>query len=461
MRRLDDSPTSRNTPLTWTVADLSAFYTDNRVALRNYANRILKDVHRAEEVVQDALVKVLLASPELESREIALAYIKTTIRNLCLDIFREQGRSPKLVLIENFDSDEELVTRDDLDLAELVSAADDAAIVRNALSLLSPAERAALVMWELEGRSTEEIARELGVRHSTVRHTLSRARRSLRKILTEIVVDEERGLTAMDLLSNSYKKVVDVAKENARSALSLILVFFAFLGFTSLNNNDVGNFPSASSSNATKNTPISQASEASGSAKKNQQSISSSSSEPSSKNGAGDRVEFVKASVESLPGLDKNGVPTGFNVVDSSKAIGSLYVSQRQVVATEDSLDSTQIVKTDAGAVNIFITQTLSVRASGLEYAPIVAYSKSGNWVPLATTVGAIDLTRLMDGNYLVSAKILVDAEVDSVIVVPSSAGGRDLKVAPKQVVVRMLLDSTKTQVLAENVYVIERGVKQ
>ena len=119
-----------------------------------------------------------------------------------------------------------------------ISAAEDAAIIRQALSLLSPAERAALVMWEVEGRSTKEIAKELGIKESAVRHTVSRARASLRKVLSELVIDETRGLTALDLLSTTYKKAAEIAGKSSKIALTFILVLTAFLGLNSLTGNE-------------------------------------------------------------------------------------------------------------------------------------------------------------------------------------------------------------------------------
>jgi hypothetical protein len=86
-------------------------------------------------------------------------------------------------------------------------------------------------MWEMDGRSTAEIASELGIKESAVRHTVSRARTSLRTILSTLIIDEERGLTALDLLSTSYKKAAELAKKSSRAALSLFLVVGAFLGF--------------------------------------------------------------------------------------------------------------------------------------------------------------------------------------------------------------------------------------
>jgi hypothetical protein len=86
-------------------------------------------------------------------------------------------------------------------------------------------------MWEMDGRTTAEIAAELGIKESSVRHTVSRARASLRTILSTLIIDEERGLTALDLLSTSYKKAAELAKKSSRAALSLFLVVGAFLGF--------------------------------------------------------------------------------------------------------------------------------------------------------------------------------------------------------------------------------------
>jgi DNA-binding CsgD family transcriptional regulator len=121
--------------------------------------------------------------------------------------------------------------QDQGDHSQVISAAEDAAIIRQALALLSPAERTALVMWEMDGRTTAEIAAELGIKESSVRHTVSRARTSLRNVLSTLVIDEGRGLTALDLLSTSYKKAAELAKKSSRAALSLFLVVGAFLGF--------------------------------------------------------------------------------------------------------------------------------------------------------------------------------------------------------------------------------------
>jgi len=227
-----------STPASWSVAQFSSFYTQNRSELIAHANRIVKDKAKAEEITQEALVKFMLAAPELSSNDHALSYLHRTIENLCIDLFRAENRRPNLVALDAATAEVESAWQVSGDHSLAISAAEDAAIIRQALSLLSPAERAAIVMWEVEGRSTAEIAKELGIKESAVRHTVSRARASLRKVLAELVIDEARGLTALDLLSTTYKKAAELTAKSSKMALIFILVLTSFLGLNSLTGNE-------------------------------------------------------------------------------------------------------------------------------------------------------------------------------------------------------------------------------
>jgi RNA polymerase sigma factor (sigma-70 family) len=202
---------------------------------------MLRSDSEANEVVQEAFIKFILAAPELDTKERALAYMRATINNLSLNVIRARGSRPNLVALDSDTSAErlaEIAVENYIPADVSMSAAEDAAIIKLALSKLSPAERAALVMWEMEGRSTSEIATELGIKESAVRHTVSRARASLRRVLSELIIDEERGLTALDMLSTSYKKAAEIAQKSSKVALSLLLVVTAFLGFNSLTGNE-------------------------------------------------------------------------------------------------------------------------------------------------------------------------------------------------------------------------------
>jgi RNA polymerase sigma factor (sigma-70 family) len=233
--------TSQATTKDWSVADLASLYSEYRLSLISQARRMLRSDSEANEVVQEAFIKFILAAPELDTKERALAYMRATINNLSLNVIRARGSRPNLVALDSDTSAErlaEIAVENYIPADVSISAAEDAAIIKLALAQLSPAERAALVMWEMEGRSTSEIASELGIKESAVRHTVSRARASLRRVLSELVIDEERGLTALDMLSTSYKKAAVLAQKSSKVALSLLLVVTAFLGFNSLTGNE-------------------------------------------------------------------------------------------------------------------------------------------------------------------------------------------------------------------------------
>jgi len=436
----------------WTVAELGAFYTEHRSELIAHASRILKDSARAEEVIQDALIKVMLAAPELESTDHALGYMHRTIENLCIDIFRIEGRRPNLVVLDDSLAELESKWVDNEDYVDVIAAADDAAIVRQALAMLSPAERAALVMWEIEGRSTAEIAAELGIKDSAVRHTVSRARASLRRVMSELIVDKERGLTALDMLSTTYKKAAQIAKKSSKAALSLILVFFAFLGFNSVPTDSEPPVATNQENKASTTVEVVEAPAVEASATPVITAAAIAKAQAA--------VENAKATSFSFAGLDEAGIPTGFTVTDSAGALGSLYITNRPPMLSETELSLSQVAKTDFGAANIFISQQLVSDSQGFNYLPSISYGKAGAWVPLVTKLTYLNSERLLSGDYLVTAIIKVESEVETSIVIPASASGRDLLAAPRQVITRLVLNPGKTQILSQAVYVVEKGVK-
>jgi hypothetical protein len=307
-------------------------------------------------------------------------------------------------------------------------------------------------MWEMEGRSTAEIAAELGIKESAVRHTVSRARASLRRVMSELIVDKERGLTALDMLSTTYKKAAQIAKKSSKAALSLILVFFAFLGFNAMPTDSDLPVVTLQENNVSAPVEVVDAPSVEASATPSITAAAIAKAQAA--------VENAKATSLSFTGLDKAGVPAGFTVTDSSGALGSLYVTNRPPVLSETELSLSQVAKTDTGAANIFISQQLVSDSQGFSYLPSISYGKDGAWVPLVTKLTYLNSERMLSGDYLVTAIIKVESEVETPVVIPASAQGRDLLVAPKQVITRLVLNPGKTQILSQAVYVVEKGVK-
>lgn len=452
------SPMAKSSsPSTWSTSDLGTFFTENRSEFLSHARRISLSNSEAEEIVQDSLVRVLLACPELESVDHARAYFHRVIENLSIDLRRRQGRQPRLVVLDDATAEVELQWHEGLDHAEVLAAADDAAIVREALSLLSPAERAAIVMWEFEGRSTSEIADELGVRESAVKHTLSRARSSLRRVLAERVIDEERGLTALDLLSVSFRKMEKVAKKSSKAALSLLLILSVFLGFNSLAPRFFVSEPTArdSESVVAKDKSVNP-----------DPKVVSPDSEPRELADQGSALltdDSVKATstmpaIRSLNlnflGLDQDGIPTGFTVTDSTGSLGELFVGQAKTSLTESGVVISNIASTKSGAVNVLLDQSVILDSFGTSYVAEVSAGINGGWQPLVLSYVSSDVERLASGNYLLTAIMSVDSALETIVKVSTGISGTDLTSAPQSLLTRVLMDPSKTKILAQAVSV-------
>jgi hypothetical protein len=164
----------------------------------------------------------------------------------------------------------------------------------------------------------------------------------------------------------------------------------------------------------------------------------------------------TKADSLNFPGLDQFGVPTGFTVGDTSGNLGEAYFSVRPLVAPVSYLGSTQIFKTKSSAANIFIVQSTPSSDDSLPYSPALAFGRSGEWVPLLTRVSKREFKRLPGGRYLFTAYITVESEAASLIRVASEANGRNLEIAPQEVITRIVLDRNMSEVLAQAVYVVE-----
>jgi RNA polymerase sigma factor (sigma-70 family) len=436
----------------WTVTEFGAFYTEHRSELLAHANRILKDSAKSEEIIQDALIKFMLATPELESSDHALSYLHRTIENLCIDYFRLEGRRPNLVVIDDAQAEVEAKWQVSGDHSEVLTQAEDAAIIRQALALLSPAERAALVMWEMEGRSTSEIAIELGIKESAVRHTVSRARASLRRVLSELIIDQERGLTALDMLSTTYKKAAVLAKKSSRSALSLLIVLVAFLGFNSVTGSELNSGSVISS--ITQETPITNeiapktpSTDKSDVAASNQKLVDENSA-----------INF--RTVNSLfAGLSKDGLPTGFTLSDSAGDVSSLSLTSESKISNPDGYVLVSYAQSQGDSVvNALIAQTITVDGSGTSYFASPSVTVAGSWFPLTQTGSASTITRLSNGNYLLTATIYIDSTVDSALFV-AATGGLDVDAIPSEITTRIILNSSKNSILAQAVNIAAQGV--
>ncbi len=454
---MTDAKNINETPVSeWSVADLSALYAEQRSSLTAQARRILRSESDAAEIVQESFLKFIMAAPELDTRDRALAYLRTTVNNLCLNQIRATGARPNLVAIDTDASQErldEIAAAAHIPFDATLAAAEDASIIREALSRLSQDQRTALVMWEVEGRTTEEIAAELKTTPANVRHVVARSRASLVRVLSEWIIDEETGATALDALSTSYKKAAELAKKSSKVALSLVLLVAAFLGFNTFKGS-----PALTSVKAPAGSESSSSAPAS-----TQSSSSSVASLPTPAASPADLVAkldtqspTVDAKIQSglFTGLGADGVPTGFTATDLSGDTGRIIVGSPAAQITPNGVVlNVPAMSYDPKAVGIIVDQVITVDGSGTTFTPTPTVNLNGVWAPLNVSATSTDIERLPNGNYLVSSVMVTNSPVPGGTIA-LVIDGVAVTSTPTSVTVRLELNPGKTKVLAEAIQV-------
>jgi len=447
---------AQGTAADWSIGQLSAIYTEHRTQLVSQARRITKNEAEAHEVVQEAFLKFMLAAPDLDTADRAIAYLRTSVTNLSLNVIRARGARPNLVAIDADTTQErlnEIAAENHIDLDTTITAAEDAAIIREALARLTPDQRTALVMWEMEGRTTEEIATALNTTPANVRHILGRARKSMVRVLEEWIVDEKTGLTALNALSNTYKKSIELAQKSSKAALSLILVITAFLGFNSMTGNESPLAPIVAQVETAVPAEVTPTASASATASAKAKAAATAAAKK-----AQQAAIYAKIAALSFTGLNKEGIPTAFSITDENGNAGIGRVTKGiSTVGTSGLLVSNQFITGSAGP-NVLIDQMITVDGTGTNYsANSVNVGFGGNWrsVEIKSTETSVD--RLANGNFLITATFNIGYLNTTDFVMPTGKRGYDLVDAPKTITTRVLLNSGKTTVLAQAVQVINK----
>ena len=454
LRKKAQAPT---TVAAWSVSDLSALYTQNRSSLIAQARRILRSDADAAEVVQDAFLKFILAAPELDSADRAMAYLRTTVNNLCLNVIRATGSRPNLVALDSDTSQErlaEIAAENHIPMDSTLAAAEDASIIREALSRLSETQRTALVMWEVEGRTTKEIAKAIGTSEKNVRHVIKRARASFVRILSEWVIDETTGSTALDAVAGTYKKASDIAKKSSRVALSLLIVMVAFLGFNSVTGSEFNTANVITS--LTQEAPAPDNSDASTTPSPSSTDENLVNQKLIEDNSA---INF-RASKSLFAGLSKDGLPTGLTVSDSAGDVGAIGLSSQSTITNPDGYVLVSYLQAyGENVINLLMSQSVTVDGSGTSYFASPSITVAGSWFPLTQTGSASTITRLSNGNYLLTATLYIDSTIESPLFV-AATGGLDVNAIPNEITTRIILNSSKSSILAQAININAKGVK-
>lgn len=146
--------------------------------LYRYAFWLARDRSRAEDIVQEALVRGLRAYPRLRAFAAAKSWLFSIVRNEYLRAVRTESRQPE-PLPETEVADER--------------AADPGLEMREALFSLPEIYAEPLALQVLGGFSCAEIAAMLGTSEGATMTRLTRARQALRRLVAPAAAKEGKG----------------------------------------------------------------------------------------------------------------------------------------------------------------------------------------------------------------------------------------------------------------------------
>jgi len=178
-------------------ADFTVVYNAHRTAIYSYVRRLVANEADAEDLTVTAFEKALRAwerrPPEAEMRP----WLFRIATNACLDELRRRKRvqwQPWSKFTRLFHPSQ--VAADDPE--EEALRHEKAGVVRAALALLPPRDRAALILREYHGLPVEDIGRALGITRGAAKITLFRARERLRAAYVQLGGDLPRDYWTTD-----------------------------------------------------------------------------------------------------------------------------------------------------------------------------------------------------------------------------------------------------------------------
>lgn len=140
--------------------------------LWSYLYRVLGDAAQAEDLVQEAFLRILRARVGSLDDDERRAYLFRVAGNLAVDAWRHRKREGEMLSSVDRDAAHEIAPHlGDLDLTR-------------SFDRLKPQERALLWLAYVEGSAHDEIAQSLSLKSGSVRVLLFRARRKLRELIS-------------------------------------------------------------------------------------------------------------------------------------------------------------------------------------------------------------------------------------------------------------------------------------
>ncbi len=158
-----------------------------RNSIYRYILRLVGDKERADDLTQETFVRVHRRLPELREAVALQAWLYRIATNICYDYFRARDqRQPALPLVA-LGQDERSIVADEVPLRsdQLLEQNDMSDCVLRYLTELPESQREVILLHDLQGLTSPEIAQMLGLSIDNVKIRLHRARARLKTALTD------------------------------------------------------------------------------------------------------------------------------------------------------------------------------------------------------------------------------------------------------------------------------------
>jgi len=173
--RTEMSEAAKPTPAA--LEQQNRFVEENLRRIFRQIYHMVGNVADAQDLTQEAFIKALQRSDQLKDGDKATHWLSRIATNTALDFLRRHGRYTFCEIDEapeyECESPEEILLR-----------GEQREYLEEGLGVLTPRERAALVLRDVEDLPAEEVARQLDCSKATVRSHIANARTKVRKFMS-------------------------------------------------------------------------------------------------------------------------------------------------------------------------------------------------------------------------------------------------------------------------------------
>jgi RNA polymerase sigma-70 factor (ECF subfamily) len=149
-----------------------------------YAYRILNDKPAAEDIVEDSFIKIWERHSSFSHHQVIKTWLYTTVRNACINKLKQEEIKEKhkdIIAYQNRNAYQESPLRG-IAISEIITQ------VHTAIGVLPKECKKIFEMLYIDGKSTRQIADELGLSISTVKNQKARGLGILRKRFPQLTV---------------------------------------------------------------------------------------------------------------------------------------------------------------------------------------------------------------------------------------------------------------------------------